>query len=240
MQNKKTTIKKLIISLIFAGIFLGVIYLIFYFLGWTKISKEELQLKIEKTGVIAPLVFVLVSFLQVTFIPIPGTVTILVGNYLFGFWLSFLYSYIGMFLGGMFAYFLGKWIGRPFINWLAGSKEEANRWIKKLKGKEKVLLFFMFLLPLFPDDLLCSLAGILPITVLEFMIIQGITRITSIGGTLLFVSGEVIPFHGWGLVVLGAILVVLIVAFIICLKNTEKINKKFEKVSKIFNKKTNF
>ena len=120
------------------------VYLIFHLLGWTKISKEELQTYIESTGAIAPLVFVFVSFLQVTFVPIPGSVTILVGNYLFGAWFSFLYSYIGMFIGAMLAYFLGRIIGRPFINWVAGSKEEADRWIKKLKGKEKVLLFFMF------------------------------------------------------------------------------------------------
>ena len=196
MQDKKTTLKKIAISVLSIIVFLGIIYLIFHLLGWTKISKEELQSKIEKTGVVAPLVFILISFLQVTFIPIPGTVTILVGNYLFGFWLSFLYSYIGMFIGGILAYFLGRWIGRPFINWLAGSKEEANRWIKKLKGKEKVLLFFMFLLPLFPDDLLCSLAGVLPITFLEFLLMQGITRATTIGGTLLFASGEIIPLKG--------------------------------------------
>ena len=44
----------------------------------------------------------------------------------------------------------------------------------------------MFLLPMFPDDILCSIAGIMPITYSVFIFMQLITRFTSIGGTLLF------------------------------------------------------
>ncbi len=54
---------------------------------------------------------------------------------------------------------------------------------------------------------------------------QIITRATSIGATLLFMSGEIIPFHGWGLIVLGIIAVIGIVAFIVCFKKAEQINK---------------
>ena len=60
----------------------------------------------------------------------------------------------------------------------------------------------MFLLPMFPDDILCSIAGIMPITYSVFIFMQLITRFTSIGGTLLFMSGEIIPYHGWGLVLI--------------------------------------
>jgi uncharacterized membrane protein YdjX (TVP38/TMEM64 family) len=177
----------------------------------------------------APLVFIAISFLQVTFIPIPGAVTILAGSYLFGAWLSYLYSYIGFMLGSIVAFWLGKKIGRPFVNWVFGSKEEVDSYLARLKGKEKVCLFFMFLLPMFPDDALCAIAGILPISWTEFLIMQIITRATSIAGTLFFMSGEIIPFHGWGLVVIGLVAVLAIVAFIICYKNAEKLNAAFDK-----------
>ncbi len=210
---------------------LGVIYLIFYLLGWTKISQDELREFIENKGALAPLIFILVSFLQVTFVPIPGSVTILVGNYLFGFWQALLYSYIGMFIGSIVAFWLGKVIGRPFVNWIVGKKSDVDYLIEKLKGREKVLLFFMFFLPFFPDDLLCSVAGILPIRWFDFILIQIVTRFTSIIATLTLLSGEIIPFKGWGLIVFAVLGVLILVTFILAMKYAEKINLVFDKIT---------
>ncbi len=228
-NDAKLVIKKLFISVIVIVAILLIAYLVFDILGWTDLTREELQAFIASTGAIAPIVYILISFAQVTLVPIPGAVTILAGNYLFGFWLSFLYSYIGMLLGGIFAFWLGRILGRPYINWVAGGKEKADEWIKKLKGRETVFLFFTFLLPLFPDDILCSIAGILPITLTTFTIMQLITRATSIGGTLLFMSGEVIPYSGWGIPVLIALGVITVVAFALSLKYAEKLNEFFSR-----------
>ena len=174
----------------------------------------------------------------VTFIPIPSTVTILAGNYLFGPGLSFLYSYIGIIIGSVLAFFLGRLIGRPFVNWVIGDVTAVDEYLKRMKNKEKVVLFFMFLLPLFPDDAICALAGILPISFLSFLFMQIVTRATSIGGTLLFMSGEVIPYNGWGLAVIIVVCVLAIIAFIYSFKNAEKINDLFYKlIDKIFYKK---
>ncbi len=230
-EKTKSSIKKLIISAIAIGVFLGAVYIIFYFLGWTNISREQLQEYVQSTGAIAPLVFILISFLQVTFVPIPGAVTILAGSYLFGAGLSFIYSYIGMMLGAIVAYLLGKIIGKPFVNWITGGQKETDEWIAKMKGKENVLLFFMFLFPFFPDDLLCSVAAILPIKWYSFLIMQIVTRATSIGATILIMSGEFIPFSGWGLWVLGAIAIVGIVAFILSFKYADKINVFFSTIA---------
>lgn len=237
-ENKKQTIIRIAISTLIIAIISVIAYLVFENIGLTKLSREQLQEKVSSTGAIAPLVFVVISFLQVTFVPIPGMVTILAGNYLFGFWLSFLYSYIGMLLGSMVAFLIGRVFGRPFINWVAGSKEQADKWIKKLKGRESVLLFFAFLLPLFPDDLLCSIAGILPISFFSFMIMQFITRATSIGASLIFMSGDIIPFKGWGLWAHILIIVISVVIFVLCMKNAQKLNEKFDNfINKILGNK---
>lgn len=242
MEKKKLDWKKIVIKLILTGILIGGLVIGFYFLfkhlGWTSLTREELQDKITSTGIWAPLVFILVSFLQVTFIPIPSTITILAGNYIFGPWLDFLYSYIGIIIGSILAFYLGRLIGRPFVNWVIGDASAVDEYLKRMKNKEKVVLFFMFLLPLFPDDAICSLAGILPISFLSFFIMQVVTRATSIGGTLLFMSGEVIPYNGWGLVVIIFVCVLAIIAFIYSFKNAEKINDAFYKIiDKIFYKK---
>ena len=236
-KNKKALIRLLVSALVIGLIVLGV-YLIFKACGITDLSKEQVQNFIASTGAVAPLVFIGVTFMQVTLVPIPGAVTILAGNYLFGVWLSYLYSYIGMMLGTVFAWAVGRLVGRPYVNWVAGGKEEADEWLKRLKGRETVFLFFAFLLPFFPDDILCSVAGILPISFSTFMIMQVITRATSIGATLLFMSGEIIPFYGWGLWVLGAVGVVCIVAFVLGMKYADKLNAFFDNfVKKIFFRK---
>ncbi len=232
---KKAT-KESILKLILSLAAIGAVLLIGYFLlknfGLTDLTKEQIQDYISSTGAIAPLVFIFVSFLQVTFVPIPSTVTILAGSFLFGAPVSFIYSYIGIMAGALLAFALGRLIGRPYITWIAGGQETADEWLKKLHGRENVFLFFAFLFPLFPDDLLCSVAGMLPVKFSTFTIMQIITRTTSIGATLIFMSGELIPYEGWGLVVIGVLVVIAIAAFVLSMIYAEKLNDLFESLVK--------
>jgi len=228
----KQMIKKLILSCLVIALIVAVLWFVLYLLGWTNLTQEELQEIIASAGVAAPLIFILISFLQVTFVPIPGSITILAGNYVFGTFDTFLYSYIGMFLGSVLAFALGRWLGRPFVNWIAGGEDKVDEWLAKLHGREIVLLFFMFFLPAFPDDILCSVAGILPISWVGFLSMQIITRFTSVGGTLLFMSGTFIPFDEvWGIVLLLCVGILAVVAFIISYRNAERINLWLEQFS---------
>ena len=93
-EQKKLT-KKLIGSAVVIALFVGAVYLVFYLLGWTNLTREQLQAFITQTGVVAPIVYIFISFLQVTIVPIPAAITILAGNYVFGAVGAFIYSYIG-------------------------------------------------------------------------------------------------------------------------------------------------
>lgn len=238
MENKKKMIFKIIISILVILVVLIIGYLIVRKLGLNNITEEQVQEFVEKTGVWGPLVFITLTFLQVTFIPIPSTITIVAGNYLFGFWLSFLYSYIGLILGSMFAFFLGRVIGRKFVDWVVGDHEVVTNYIKKMKGRENIILFFMFIFPFFPDDMLCAVAGILPISTLSFFVMQIATRVISILGNLLFLSGEIIPFSGWGIPVIVILVIIGIALFIFSMIYSEQIQEKlYEIIIKITKKK---
>lgn len=238
MKDKlKNIIRPFIIFILLLAL-VAISYIILDEFNLTKISKEKIQEIVKSSGPFGPLLFILITFLQVTFIPIPASVTIIAGSYLFGPWLSFLYSVIGLFFGGLFAFFLGKKIGRPFVNWLVNDKEKVDKWIKKLKGREKILLFFMLLMPFFPDDLLCSIAGLLPINYPIFIFMSLFTRITSTATTLVFMSGEIIPYSGWGLVLIVIMLLISIILFIFSIKYTDKIEKFYNSIiNKIYKKK---
>lgn len=223
-EEKKLFIKKLIGSGLVVLAVIALAYLVMHLLGWSDLTQDELREFIASKGALAPIIYIVISFLQVTLVPLPAWMTILVGNYLFGFWRAFLYAYVGILAGAMFAFALGKWLGRKFVNWLVGSKERVDEWLKKLKGRENILLFFMFLLPIFPDDLLCALSGLLPMSWAFFFFMQLITRATSVLGTLVFMSGDVIPFSGWGIPVLIGVAILLLFAFVFCFKYSDKIN----------------
>ncbi len=235
-ETKKMIIKLVVSSVIIVGLVLAIYFTMKHF-GLTSISRERIQNYIKGLGVWGPLAFIFISFLQVTFVPIPGAITIIAGTFLFDVWLSFLYSYIGMMTGSLLAFFLGRWIGRPFVNWVAGDKETVDEYLNKLKGKENVVLFFMFLFPFFPDDLLCAVSGILPLSWFGFALMQVVTRATSILGTILFMSGTFIPYHGWGLAVIIVLCILAIIAFLISYKYSTEINNWFTKFTSRFVRK---
>ncbi len=238
--KKKKLFIKIAISIVILVAFLALMYLIFYKLGITELSQEEIQTFLQSKGALAPILFILITFLQVTFIPIPSTITVLVGNYLFGFWVSYLYSFIGMMIGSVFAFFLGRWFGKKFVYWLVGDKEMVDNYLVKIKNKGNVLLFFMFLFPFFPDDLLCSVAGILPITSFSFILMQIFTRGVTILTTLFMLSGDIIPFSGWGIPFNICLCLIFATIFYIAYKNAEKISDIFTNiVNKVFKRKSN-
>lgn len=240
--SKKDKIKKSIIKLLFSILVLGLLFLGLYFLlrhfGLTNLTQEQLQELIKKTGAWGPIAYILISFLQVTFVPIPGAVTIIAGSYLFGVWGSFFYSLIGMMLGAMFAFLLGKWLGRKFVNWIVGDSQTVEKYLERTKGKEVVIFFFMFLLPMFPDDALCTVAGITCISFPLFVGMQLITRPIAIAGTLFFMSGQIIPYdQPWGIAIIVLVVIVSIVAFIYSYKNSDKINDWLNKLASKFKRK---
>lgn len=194
-------------------------WLVLRHFGWHELSREQLQERIAAFGGLAPLILILLSFLQVTFIPIPSTVTILAGNYVFGAVLSGLYSLVGIMAGSIVAYLLGKLVGKPFVNWVFGSPEKAEETLRRLHGREVVLLFFMFLLPAFPDDALCAVAGLLRLRFLTFCGMQLISRPIAIAATLFFMSGEVIPLNGWGISLIVVIAVLSVAAFVVAYRH---------------------
>ena len=89
----------------------------------------------------------------------------------------------------------------------------------------------MFLLPMFPDDALCSVAGITNMSFFTFFLTQIITRPISILATLLFMSGEIIPYNALGFTIIAVVSALAVTLFIIAYKNSDKINNFLLKIS---------
>lgn len=112
-------------------------------------------------GPFAPVAFVCLQAIQVVVAPIPGQVLGGIAGYLFGTWPGFLYSMIGVTVGSVVAFLLARRYGRPFVE-RTFDADTVCRFDAVTDDAAPLALFALFLLPTFPDDLLCALAGVSP------------------------------------------------------------------------------
>lgn len=221
---KKTALYRLIVcTLVFADICAAVFFALCAgdLLGKIN-SVDALREYIGSTGGMAAVIFTVFCFLQVVLLPVPGSVAVGVGVAMFGPLKCALFSFIGIVLGSVAAFAIGRWVGYRAVCWIVG-KDSLDKWLKKLKGKDYLILSLMFLLPLFPDDILCFVAGLSSMTWPFFLVMITITRAISVFSTAY--SFELIPFTTWwGILIWVVILGLVILAFYLVLKYYEKID----------------
>lgn len=234
---KKQAIFRLVLCTL---IFLDIIAVVFFIISATGIiskltSIEELRKYIAGFGAIAVLIFILFQFLQVVILPVPGSVSVAVGVALFGPLRSALFSFIGIFLGSIAAFAIGRVVGYKAVCWIVG-KDDLNKWLNKIKGKDYLLLSIMFLLPLFPDDILCFVAGLSSMTWPYFLVMIVITRAISVLTTSY--SLDLIPFTTWWGILIWVIIAALVgLSFWLVCKYSDKIDGFIK--SKFHRKKNN-
>lgn len=185
-------------------------------------SIEALRDYISEFGNMAVFLFILFSFLQVIILPVPGSVTVAAGVALFGPFKCSIFSFIGITLGSIVAFAIGRVVGEKAVRWIVG-EETLKKWLQKLKGKDYLILSIMFLLPLFPDDVLCFVAGLSSMTWTYFIVMIVITRVTSILATSYSVG--LIPLTTWWGIMIWLIIGALVVAafWVVC-KYSDKID----------------
>ena len=76
----------------------------------------------------------------------------------------------------------------------------------------------MMVLPIFPDDVLCLVAGLTNMTWKFFVLTNLIARPIGIFMTCYLGSGELIPYHGWGLVAWAFIIVLVVILLYLTFK----------------------
>ena len=202
-----------------------------------KISNaEDFKQIINDGGIYSYLIFFLVQFLQATFLPIPAMVTTITGTLIFGPFISFLISFIAIMLASFLMFFLGKKVVKNFVIWAIG-KDDFEKWSNVL-SKGKYTFFLMMLFPLFPDDILCLLAGATMMMSYKFFIVTNlITRPIGILATCYLASGRLIPFSGWGIPVWTVLAILGITSLVLSLKYQNKIEQFINQISSKMNKK---
>ena len=227
-KKKKTAQLKILrlfltITILFAVII--ILYAIIKFTNiWEKINSiEKLRSIVESGGMFSFVVFVILQILQTTVLQIPAIFVTIAGTLVFGTWTTFFLSFIAVMIGSMIMFWIGRKAGKKFLNWLVG-KEEADVWFKRM-SHGKYLYFLMMIFPMFPDDILCVVAGMTNMSFSYFFWTNVIARSLGIACTVFFGSGSIIPFHGWGLLVWGVIILGIATLFYLSVKYQNKIDE---------------
>jgi uncharacterized membrane protein YdjX (TVP38/TMEM64 family) len=153
-------------------------------------DKEQVAGMIRSFGIFAPLAFIAFQFLQVIFAPVPGEATGFIGGYIFGAGKGFLFSTIGLTLGSLANFLIGRYLGNHFIRRLV-PESTLRRFDTFLRHQGVILVFFLFVLPGFPKDYLCLFLGLGNLSIKLFMLISTLGRMPgtlmlSLQGALLF------------------------------------------------------
>lgn len=223
LMKKQSLYRLILCALIFADI-CGIVFFTICATGIiTKINSiQALRDYIAQFGNMAVFLFILFCFLQVIVLPVPGSVAVAAGVALFGPLKCAIYSFIGIVSGSIVAFAVGRWIGYKAVKWIVG-QDTLDKWLQKLKGKDYLILSIMFLLPMFPDDVLCFVAGLSSMTWPYFIVMIIITRLISVVTTSYSIG--LIPFNTWWGILIWIVLAALVVAsfWIVC-KYSDKID----------------
>ena len=209
-------------------IFIDICAAVFYALCATgmlgKINNVEgLREYISGAGSLAAIIYISFCFLQVILLPVPGSVAVAVGVAMFGPLKCSIFSFIGIVTGSFVAFIVGRWIGYKAVCWIVG-KDSIDKWLEKLKGKDYLILSIMFLLPMFPDDVLCFVAGLSSMSWKYYCIMISITRAISVVTTAY--SFELIPFTTWwGILIWGILAATIVLVFWLVIKYSDKIDR---------------
>ncbi len=227
--GKQVVYKSCIIAFILFDFLLIGLYILLA-TGFLDVMRDEgsFQAYLERAGSWMTALFIALQFLQVVILPIPSTVTVVAGTALFGPLLGSLYSLAGIVIGSLVAFLIGRYAGLRVCAWLVG-QDTLEKWLQKIKGKDKLLLTAMFLLPVFPDDVLCFVAGFSSMSVWYFLAVILVSRVLAIFTTSYSIT--LIPFDTWwGLLIWGVLLVLVAVLFVVLYKKADAILGWFEKV----------
>lgn len=206
---------------------LTVVIILNYTAGLNELEDDVGKIKaltdlIVSAGGWAMAVYVFVQILQVVILPLPAVVCYVPGTYMWGPGMATLLASVGVLIGALICYLLGRLFGRRIVEWIAG-KESTDKYADYLGKRGKVLFVIMQILPFFPDDILCLVAGLTKMNFPFFLVTMVLVRPAIVATYCYLGSGELIPFSGWGIPVWIAIAVVCVVLAVLSFKYQDKI-----------------
>ncbi len=176
-------------------------------------NREAVVNSVEQLGVWGPVVLIVLLVLQVFLAFIPGQALMIACGYVYGFWAGLLISWLGLFGGGQAAFFLARRFGRPFAErWIA--PEVISKWDKAANGQSVGFYILSLVLPIFPNDAMCYVAGLGKISFRRFSVANSLGRglaclLTTAAGAF----GSQLSIQTW--VIIAIVIIAICIAWLV-------------------------
>ena len=115
------------------------------------IDRESLHSVVKSTGYFSILIFLLIEYIYIIFVPIYNTTIHLAAGYIFGGHIGWLLNFLATSAGLFTIIFLVKRYGRRLINKIV-SEKKLKRYDSLTNRIGPLTLFIIYVLPGFPDD----------------------------------------------------------------------------------------
>jgi uncharacterized membrane protein YdjX (TVP38/TMEM64 family) len=138
-------------------------------------NREWVKATVKSAGWAAALVLIGLQIGQVVFAPIPGELTGFLGGYMFGAVNGFLLSTIGLVIGSMLNFWIGRFLGERVVRRLVRC-ETYDKYNEMVQFKGIMFIFIFFLVPGFPKDYLCMFLGLTTLPTQVFFVISTVGR----------------------------------------------------------------
>lgn len=177
-------------------------------------SQENIEVFLNEYKAQSVFIYIGSQILQIVICIIPGQWLQFAAGYMYGFWLGYLYSLAGAFLGTIITYYVARVLGHDAMHLIFGEEKIQKMLISLNSKKAVVLVFLIFLIPGVPKDLCNYVAGLSEMKLKPFLVVSLIGRSPGMMGSLLigrqiysggYVSAAVIAAVAIVLCILGVV-----------------------------------
>ena len=234
-ENKRRVILSVVKISMLVLIVVGIpLYLWFFHGDWIKSFEniDDVVAFLEKYETQSIFVYIGLQIVQIVISIIPGQVFQMAAGYIYGFWPALLFAMTGALLGTTLSFMLAKVLGRDFLHIFFG-EEKMSYYIERLNSKKMyAIVFFLYLIPGIPKDMVSYAAGVSEIKFKPFIIFSALGRLPGMIGCLLM--GDMMMEENYtGAVIIG---VFAVITFALCIIFRKKIHglldKFYEKITK--------
>jgi len=165
-------------------------------------DREAIVEFLDQYGIWGPFVLFAILTLQVFLAVIPGHAFIVAGGYIYGLLVGSAITQISTVMASQLAFYLARCLGRPLVDRMAPANV-VDHWNQLAETQGGLFFFFAFILPIFPNDLMCFIAGLSSVSPRKFFLANFFGRLPcAIFVTLIGSHGFEMPLYFWVLVAL--------------------------------------
>ena len=159
-------------------------------------DQQAVSAYLQSYGPLGPIVLFLLLVAQVFVAVVPGHALMVTAGYVYG-TVGLCVVIASTIVGSQIAFLIARRFGRDFIYKVA-SPEIIQRWDGIAKHQGILFYFFSFVLPIFPSDLMCYVAGLSTISARRFLIANILGRTCcAVFVTLIGIYGMHPPVWFW-------------------------------------------